>query len=612
MPAAQGEDSMNGHRVETLDELAKFHGWDDELTRLLGILPRAVVDQYVEQAWSYDQDSWRHLLPPLPPSAAVLCLDARFGKTAAALAEAGFSVTVIHPCPVTAQIIRHHLVSNNFPEVEVIHISPNTARLPFPDGRFDAFICHDVVATLPANPATASSPFARPSQSLFDEAFRLLKSGGFAHFGAKNPHGYTRLLHRLRCPFGTLTRTSGLVSLRRLMAQARRAGFQDFHAYPFLVENGRVAEVIAASGYHSNKNSLAASERLKQIILGPTGTRYLAPAYGLVCAKDRPLALPLQTFVEDLSARKVLATTPKAAAGFRRYLVLPGKAIITLGKAVDGEENVIIVIPKVTRVLAWRRKEIGIVDTVRRLSPYLAARLPRLYTECSAGGVTYFAISEIPGMTVDRRTRHLERLTRKAVDFLTRFHQISAREIVIDDAAFENLFGAIVRQVIATYPETQPIMQRIEAHLRRAVRGQRMVTVWLHGDYKLENLIFDKKTLEINGIIDWEHSREHNLPWLDLLYLLTYNRIVSQGRDFFEVYRDVILPENHSDHEKSIITAYAGTLPVTADMKTVLTCLFFLHHIGFRYIYIMRQEGDRRNIFSALDDIEKRLARLGA
>jgi SAM-dependent methyltransferase len=601
---------MNRHPDQTLENPARHYGWDDELIRLLRTLPRAVANQYIEQAWSYDQDGWRHLLPPLPPSASVLCLDARFGNTAAAFAEAGFSVTVVHPCLVTVRIIRHRLASANLPNVQVVHIPAESARLPFPDDRFDAFVHHDVVATLLANPATASSPCALLTPALFDEVFRVLKSGGFAHFGAKNPWGYSRLLQRLRCPLGTLSGTSRLASLRRLKRLAGHSGFRNLHVYPYMVENDRVVEVIGPSGYQSTKNSLAVNQQFKQIVLGKTGARYLAPAYGLVCTKNRDPDRPLQKFIKDLTSRNILSGPGEEDPGFRRYLVLPGKAIVTLGKAAGGEGNVVIVIPKVARVLAWRRKEIGIVNEVRALSPFLAARLPRLYTECSVDGETYFAISEIPGMTVDSRMRHLERLTRNAVDFLIRFNQITAREIIIDDIAFENLFGAIVRQVIATYPETRPVMERIGAFLRRIVHGRSMVTVWLHGDYKMENIIFDKKTLGINGIIDWEHSRRDNLPWLDLMYLVAYNRITSEGLDFFEAYRAVISQENLTDHEKSVMAAYAGAFPVTPDMKTVLSCLFFLHHIGFRYIYIMGREGDRHNIFSALDDIEKRLARL--
>lgn len=601
---------MSRHSSQTMEDLARYYGWDDELIRLLETLPRAVTDRYIEQAWSYDKDGWRHVLPPLPASASVLCLDARFGNTAAAFAEAGASVTVIHPCPVTVRIIRHRLASINLPNVEVIHLPAESAKLPFPDGRFDAFIHHDVVATLLVNPTTASSHFALLTSTLFDEVFRILKPGGFAHLGAKNPYGYTHLLKRLQHPLAGFSGAPPLATIRRLKQLARRTGFRNLRVHPFLVENDRVVEVIAPSGYRSTKNSLAASERFKQIILGKTGARYLAPAYGLVCAKDHALAPPLQNFIVDLTSRKILSGTHEGGSGFRRYLSLPGKAVITLGKAADGGGNIVIVVPKVPRVLSWRRKEIGIVNEVRALSPFLASRLPRLYTECSIGGETYFAISEIPGMTVDRRLRHLERLTHNAVDFLIRFNRITARDSVMDDTIFENLFGTIVRQVVVTYPDTRQIMERIEALLRRIVHGKSIATVWLHGDYKLENLIFDKKTLDINGIIDWEHSRRNSLPWLDLMYLLAYNRIMTEERDFFEVYRDVILPENHTDHEKSAIATYAGAMPVTPDMKTVLACLFFMHHIGFRYIYIMSREGDRRNILTTLDDIEKRLVRL--
>lgn len=601
---------MNSRPGQTLGELAKSYGWDDELIRLLDTLPRAVADKYVEQAWCYDKDGWRHILPTLSASDKVLCLDARFGNTAAAFAETGISVTVIHPCPVIVRIIRHRLTSMNIQNVEIIHVPPEAARLPFPDNSFHAFIYHDVVSTLLADETAATSRFASLTPALFSEAYRVLKSSGFAHFGANNPYGYNRLLKRLRSPSDNLSKVSRLTSIHRAKNLIRRAGFLDLHTYPYIVENDNVHEVIAPSGYHSTKNSLAASERLKQIILGKIGSRFLAQAYGLVCSKDRSLPLPLKSFVDDLRARTIISQTNGDCLGFQRYLSLPGKAIITLDKSGEDKQNVIIVIPKVSRVLDWRRKEIDIVNEVRAVSPFLAARLPRLYIDCSIGDLTYFAISEIPGMTIDRHVRHLEQLTRNAVDFLIRFNQITAHEITIHDAIFEKLCGSIVRQVIATYPDTRPIMDRIEAHLRRIVSGRSIVTVWLHGDYKLENLIFDKKSLGINGIIDWEHSRRESLPWLDLMYLLVYNRIMTEERDFFMAYRDVVLDGNLTNHESTIMASYSQAFPVAPDMKTVLSCLFLMHHIGFRYIYVMRRVGDRRNIVDALDDIEKRLARL--
>lgn len=600
---------MSQHLGQALEELAKIYGWDDKLIQLMHALPRAVADRYIEQAWSYDKDGWRHMLPTLAASARVLCLEARFGNTAAAFAEAGIAVTVIHPCPTMVRIIRHRLAAINLADTEVLHVPSEPARLPFPDGHFDAFIFHDVIGGLLADPATAASPFASLTPTLANEAFRVLKPGGFACFGIKNPHGYALLLNRLRHPLSSKSGTAGLIPMRRAGGMLRRAGFQGLCSHPFLVERERVTEVIPPCGYRSARNSFTAGERLKQVVLGKTGSRYLAPAYGLVCGKGCAPASQIRKFTDDLAARGILSGSAAGGPVFRRYLTLPGKAIITLGEAADGRGNVLIIIPKVPRVREWRRKEIGIVNELRAYSPFLADRLPRLYTECAVGDETCFAISEIPGMTIDRRVRHLDRLTRSAVDFLIRFNRITAYETTVNDAAFENLFGAIVGQVSATYPDTRPVMERIEARLRRAVHGRNIVGVWLHGDYKLENLIFDKKTLEINGIIDWEHSRRSGLPWLDLMYLLAYNRMVSEHRSFFEIYRDVILPENHTAREKSAIAAYAAAMPVTPGMRSVLACIFFMHHIGFRYIYVLSRKENRRNIFAALEDIEERLAR---
>lgn len=589
---------------QTLEELARYYGWDEELTRLLERLPRIVTEQYLEQAWSYDEDGWRHILPTLSASTPVLCLEARFGNTAAAFARTGAPVTVIHPCPITTQIIRRRLAALKLDHVDVIQIDPQAAELPFPNGRYGAFIRHDVAGTLPAGGASNLAAF---SPALVSEVFRILKPDGFAYFGAENPFSYTRWRKPVRQSSGAASTETRLMPVGRAKALVRQAGFRNVSLYPYLVEIGRVTEVIAPSGYQSTKNPFTASERFKRIILGRHTARFLTPAHGFVCAKNSTAPSSLDGIIQNLTSQGILSSD---SSGFRRYLALPGKTIIALGQTKDDESNLIVVIPKVQRVLEWRRKEIGIVNELRALSPFLASRLPRLYTECSSDGETYFAISEISGMVIDRRVPHLALLTRNAVDFLIRFNQITAREIAIDEGIYRDLFGCLTKQVMATYPDTGELIESIEAHLRRFLLGKRITAVWFHGDYKLENLIFDKKTYDINGIIDWEHSRRNGLPWLDLLYLLTYNRIMTEDRDFFDVYRGTIQAEDFTKQEKSIIDVYANALPVSGDMRQVMTCLFFLHHIGFRYIYIMRRKDDRRNIFTALEEIERRLARL--
>lgn len=604
---------MKNDASPPLQELAQYYGWDETLRKLLFSLPRWTIDRYIVEARNHDRDGWRYILPALSPSASILCLDTRFGNTAAAFAEAGASVTVIHPCPAMVRVIEYQLAAMNVSNVKVIQVAPEIGQLPFADESFDAFILHDIDGTLGTDHATNFDLLAAPTAAFFVEIHRIVKPDGFAYFGLKNRFGYDTIKKKLfPKQEQSIEPIPCEVSIRRIARLIEQVGFQDLQTYPYLVERGRVSEIVPNTGYRSLKNSFAMSEKLKQIVLGKIGIKYLAPAYGLVCAKGNPYPSQVLGFARDLVDQKILDTLPKIQPYFQRYLSLPGKVFITLDKINNDNQNIIIIIPTMAPVLNWRRKEIVVVNEVRTLSPYLASKLPPLYCELSWRGEPYFAISEMPGITVDRRVPHLDRLTCHAVDFLIKFNQITARETVIDEDIYVNLVGGIIDQVMSNYPSLRDIMIRIERLLRAALIDRPLLVVWFHGDYKLENLLIDKGTLEISGIIDWEQSRRHGLPWLDILYLLTYNRIMTEYRDFFDVYREVIEAENFTSSERRLIDAYNAALPVAPGLKPILVSLFFIHHIGCRAKYNMSIEGWRLNIFDGLERIEKHLVQLTA
>ncbi len=603
---------MNNNPSQSPEELAQYHGWDGQLKKLLLSLPRRALDRYILETIAYDKEGWRYILPELPPNAAVLCLDTRFGTTAAAFAETGASITVIHPCATTVRIMQHRLAASGLTNIKIMHVPPEATALPFADNSFDAFIHHDVTGLSMSNNAATSSIFAGLTTAMLKESFRLLKQDGFAYFGMKNPHGYTELKKILqRSANNDQATTHKLISLRLASHRIKQAGFRDLQRHAYLMENGLVYEIVPPTGYRSVKNSLAINEKIKQILLGKRGLKFLAPAFGLICGKNRLRACHIQGFANNLVSQKILAESDKRPC-FQRYQPLPGKVFVTFGKAADSDENVIIVIPKLPNITAWRQKEITIVNEIRSLSPLLAAKLPRLYLESVYRGESYFALSEIPGITIDRRVPHIERCINNAVDFLIQFNRITARETVISDEIYTALIGALIKQVTDVYRSTAEIMGRIERQLRALVLGKSTTTVWFHGDYKLENLIFNQNNLEIAGIIDWEQSRRMGLPWLDLLYLIAYNRIMAKDTDFFGVYRHVIIGANRTPQEQSIIDTYAAAFPLANDMQQVINSLFFIHHIGCRYKYKLNLEGDRHNIFTALAEMETRLAQLTA
>lgn len=592
---------------QTLEALARYYGWDEMLCKLLFSLPRWLIDQYIFEANTYDKDGWRYILPALPSSASILCLDTRFGNATATFVETGASVTVIHYCPVTLRIIQYRLATMHFPNVKIIQVTPKSGQLPFPDEGFDAFIYHDIRGDLSTD-FVANFGFAMTAAFLA-EIHRIVKLGGFAYFGVKNRFGFDMMKKKL---FSNKVRSNKPaphgVSIRSIARLIERTGFGKPQIYPYIVERGRVSEIIPNIGYRSVKNSFTISEKFKQVILGKIGVKFFASAYGLVCAKSYLHRNQIQGFVQNLVAQKIMAKPPEIWPYFQRYLSQRGKVFITLSNSYDNDKNIIIVIPLRPNVLIWRRKEITIVNELRMLSPYLASKLPSLYCESSWNGETYFALSKMSGITVDCRVPHLERLTCHAVEFLIQFNQITAREAVIDENIYSDLVGSMIKQVTDTYPMVEEIMGHIERLLHAVCLGKSLSIVWFHGDYKLENLLINKDTLEINGIIDWEQSRRQGLPWLDFLYLLAYNRIITEDRDFLDVYHKVILSQNFTNSERRLVEVYALAMPVAPDLKQVLICLFFIHHIGYRYKYNMGIEKYRHKILHRLEEIKKCLA----
>jgi SAM-dependent methyltransferase len=589
-------------------DLAKRYGWEAELIHLLLALPENVIDRFVTESHSYDMDGWRYILPELSTASCVLCLDARFGTTSAALAETGANVTALHTDPAYIKIMQYRIEELNATHIDIQCIEKDFAALPFPDASFDAFVFHDVASTWIHDDQTPQSTI-RYLKKLFKEASRVLRPDGFAYFGLGNNFGFTTLLHKLsRAPVNGVARQK-TISASHAKLLIRNAGFRDMRAYPFLIEANHVHEIIPVSGYRSTKNSFSFNERLKRMILGRRGARYFAPAYGFVCTRNRLPHSTIQNIATDLSTRKILAGNPGELSGFSRYLVLQAKTVVSLGPSMAGRGNLIAIIPRSQKIIDWRRREIPIVSELRARSPFLSAKLPQTYLESSYKKETFFILSEIPGITIDRKVPHLHALTRNATDFLIHFNLETQMETVITPDIYDRMFGDLFMRVGQNYPETREIVSRIEAKSRTLVAGRSLPVVWMHGDYKLENLMFNSSNLEIEGIIDWEHSRKEGLPWLDLMYLIVYNRIMTGTKDFFSVYRETVMEMEFDGFELTLVSAYLEAIPLTPDIMPLLAYLFFIHHIGCRYRYNMDMEHDRYHILTTLGDIETRLDR---
>ena len=94
--------------------------------------------------------------------------------------------------------------------------------------------------------------------------------------------------------------------------------------------------------------------------------------------------------------------------------------------------------------------------------------------------------------------------------------------------------------------------------------------------------MFDPDSKAVSGVIDWDLSSEIGLPYLDILYLLAYNRVNTEKRSTNDIVASTVLPGAFSAREQDLLTNYALALELPEDLLDCLRVMFWAHHIAYR------------------------------
>jgi aminoglycoside phosphotransferase (APT) family kinase protein/SAM-dependent methyltransferase len=552
---------------------------------------------------------WQFILNP-GITGRVLCWDESAGTTVLPLAGICREVSVIHPEPGVLRAIQQALAVNGVTNVACTQAWADGNRLPFPDEHFDGFIMSGVNQASVLQIVTDSQSIESALQALFAEVYRVLKTGGFAYASLQNRFGYDKIAGFFKrgdtaarnehgnhhVPFASLKRAAG------------KSGFGFIKSYKLLTSNGAVEEVILGKEYSPTKNSFVLKQRIKKSLLSGPFAERLAPSMGMVCAKGKSLPGYLEELVDDLIRRGVMSKHRDAAFVVERYLILPGKVILSVGVAGRTGGAKIVIFPLTAAVLARLRDEANILKALHEGNLHIRPLVPEYYLEGEVLGQKYLVQQEIPGTSIDAAVSSLDRMTWRALQVLTDFHHETSQEVVLHDDLFRTLFSNPLHRVAQKLgPASAPSLQRIEATLRTELLGKPFRTVWMHGDYKIENLMFDPKRLQVSGIIDWDLSQKVGLPLLDLLYLIAYNRVIREGREMEEIFLDNILPGKLSSFERAARDEYIGKTGMDAGFTDILTVMFWIYHVAFRIEVASGAVSSMENMFRTLSSVEQLL-----
>lgn len=224
---------------------------------------------------------------------------------------------------------------------------------------------------------------------------------------------------------------------------------------------------------------------------------------------------------------------------------------LTLAKFAGGQSNPTFALDTANHRYVLRRKPAGTllasahaVDREFRLLAALHPHgfpVPRPIALCedeSVIGSPFYVMERIEGRTFwdgtlpDQHPEARRSIYEEMVTTLARLHQFDPVQVGLGDyGRAGNYFGRQVarwtRQYRASQTEDVPEVDKLIEWLSRTVPDQTAATI-IHGDYRLDNLIFAPAEPRIAAVIDWELSTIGD-PLADFTYFAVHWIMPSDG-----------------------------------------------------------------------------------
>ena len=535
-------------------------------------------------------DGWKYLLP-VGEHGRVACVDGEAARTTLALSDLCDEVIAVPLGPQAAIGIRQQVQAAGCVNVKIVDCL--AAWCPDATGPLDGF----VMTVGGASGLVEGEAESVTRGNLVETLMRVrgaLTEVGFIFVSATNLLAYNGFWRSDSTR--NSVRTFGGAALARLV---RRVGYQHGRLYPMLSRNDRhLVQVLMPPGHRSFQSAGGYAEALRELLLGRIGSRWCAPEFGVLAYKGECRPSLFEALAASCDEETDGAAPPSSV---KRYLVLADKIVLSLGRnrGPHGERMVVVPFTEVGR--RRRHHEAKILQQARRLPEALRAKVPRSLGAGKFCNTPLFVLEELRGLCIDSPVRDLEPICTAATDFLVQLHCHSRTDIVIGPTEWDELCGGLFGDAAGRHPAARPLLDHIEARVRGMLLGASMPVVWMHGDFKIENVVIDRVTRQPSGVIDWELSQLRGLPLLDLLYLLTYNHILRCDEGFHRVYREVALSSTWMTWESRLLDTYMDRLSIGAPLADAMLAMLPVHALARRLTYDMGSTKDRRAALGMLE-----------
>ncbi|MBI4847300.1 MAG: methyltransferase domain-containing protein [Nitrospirae bacterium] len=554
---------LSSEEIIALHGYVKEHGWEAGLGRFLAVLPQKKM-QYVSNIMRERQACWKFLLG-FNGTEKALVFDATFGTVSESLSFQCKEVFCVHPNRLMLECMEAKLKAKKIQNVKLAWLS-NTEQLPFQDGYFDLVASHDFDNIIPYMEAPSGSNRKYLSRML-KEAARVTGTSGSLFISVQNAMGFRSLFNRVRggtkAENGETRFSPGFVS-----SKLKDAGFKHIkllYAYPSLMNIKEITDPAATAGSRKSLRNIIKDRFVKG--------GALAPAFMAIASNK-----PYKSFMENLLEH---AVPDKGEMEVERFIA--DVIVIARPKDKTGDpKGVVIRMPLNEKYYALCRQNMESLRGLKSMQGQLPFEAPLPVKEGVYNGQAYFVESKLGGAVISTPGNAFHKAFPVVVKVLTEFHIKTLQRVHLNEERFVRLFSCYAEELMQTlafdagYSE---LAEGVVMYLRKEAVNKEMLLAWQHGDYKLENLLFDLDSITVTGIIDWDLSAREGLPLLDLLHLLASRRKVLYGEELMDVICDIIIPLKFDHMEKNILERYMNALGISAEALPAMAIIYWLHHV---------------------------------
>ena len=223
-----------------------------------------------------------------------------------------------------------------------------------------------------------------------------------------------------------------------------------------------------------------------------------------------------------------------------------------------------------------------------------AAGVPRLLARCGSGAELAVAETSAHGAPLFTRVSRsaFGALSRQGASWLADFHDMH-RAAPPDTG----VWSARADQAIARFAETFGAVidtRMLEETARVITHLENVPAVIEHRDFGPWNILIDDAGALT--VLDWESSRVHGLPLLDLIYFVTYMAFFVDGamvsRRFAKSYRETLDPRSTSGAVRAeLVQQYRERFGISIDAERALRALGWIEHADSEFRHFTADAG---------------------